>query len=384
MKGRHKDPDHEESEPRSDVTLNSADDVLVLEHCQSSIRRVEIFERFFGPGFISPSWKQRMALMRRLGTMDKLQELVIRGTIMGQVIPGETLGIAIGKGLISLTVHTGVILDDMGSVTTPARALRGHRHLEEVRILNFSNQVLDAANQDDKKSLLDPLVMALTTIPTLRILELTCMASYTPWDRSFLGECSISALLLNLPRLQCLNLTNLGLQDHHFARIVDLLEPEHSMRELVLNCNRNSDHGMTSVLNLLAMNRSLYRIEVVSGIPLSDSNFVLLQRLLELNTTIKHFACTCQKVDHMAHPYHLQQQRVIDFFLGMNRKIERAAYLDPNASLEDCVDTLSVVNAEVEFLLYLLKQKPHLCKLAISRTTISNQPIRQNTTTKTL
>jgi hypothetical protein len=68
----------------------------------------------------------------------------------------------------------------------------------------------------------------------------------------------------------------------------------------------------------------------------------------------------------------------------MNRKIERAAYLDPNASLEDCVDTLSVVNAEVEFLLYLLKQKPHLCKLAISRTTISNQPIRQNTTTKTL
>lgn len=84
----------------------------------------------------------------------------------------------------------------------------------------------------------------------------------------------------------------------------------------------------------------------------------------------------------MAHPYHLKQQRVIDFFLGMNRKIERAVYLDPNASLEDCVDILSVVNTEVEFLLYLLQQKPHICKLAISRTTIPSQPMLQNTATK--
>jgi hypothetical protein len=383
MNGRHQEHDHEDSEPMSEVTLKSADDVLVLERCRNVVRRVEIFERFFGPGFISPSWKQRMALMRRLGTMDKLQELVIRGTIMGQVIPGETLGIAIGKGLTSLTVHAGVILDGMGSVTMAARALIGHRHLEEVRILNFSNLVLDVANQDDEKSLLDPLVMALTTIPTLQILELTCMASYTPWDRSFLGECSISALLMNLPRLHRLNLTNFGLQDHHFAHIVDLVKPNHSIRELVLNGNRNSDHAMTSVLNLLATNRSLYRIEVVSGIPLSDSNFVLLQRLLEQNTAIEHFACTCQQVDNMSHPYHLQQQRVIDFFLGMNRKIERAVYLHPNASLEVCVDILSVVNAEVEVLLYMLKQKPHLCKLAISRTTVSKQPILQNTAAKT-
>ena len=113
----------DQKEYREEIELKCSFDIDDLCSMQR-VKRVRISELFFGPpGSMSPSWKQRMMLMKRLGYLGDLEELVIEGTVMGQVIPGETLGLAIPSQLKRLQVDFGLILDDMYSAKIIARAL---------------------------------------------------------------------------------------------------------------------------------------------------------------------------------------------------------------------------------------------------------------------
>jgi hypothetical protein len=344
----------DQKEYKEEIELKCSFDIDDLCNMQR-VKRVRISERFFGPpGSMSPSWKQRMTLMKRLGSLGDLEELVIEGTIMGQVIPGETLGLAIPSQLKRLQVDFGLILDDMHSAKMIARALNGHTHLTELKIFNFANHATD---QGDHVALLDPVVMALSSIPTLQTVELSCLASFTRWDRSYIREESLSALF-SLPKLKRANLTNLGLEDSHFSAISSNIGHKGPLQQLLLNGNYNSLHGLETMVRLLESNRSLAILELENDVKMTDAVFDLLRRNLEQNLVLHSFSCTYKvKSSH---------QSAIDCFLQMNRLGLREAFFDPMTTSDKCVRILAQVNNDADCLLYLLREKPSICNLEMN------------------
>jgi hypothetical protein len=344
----------DQKENKEEIELKCSFDIDDLCRMQR-VKRVRISERFFGPpGSMSPSWIQRMTLMRRLGSLCDLEELVIEGTVMGQVIPGETLGLAIPSQLKRLQVDFGLILDDMYSAKILARALNGHKNLTELKIFNFSNHATD---QGDHDALLDPIVMALSSIPTLQTVELSCLASFTRWDRSYIREESLTALF-SLPKLKRANLTNLGLEDSHFSAISINIGLEGPLQQLLLNGNCNSLHGLETMVRLLESNRSLVLLELENDVTMTDAVFDLLRRILEQNVVLHSFSCT--------YKFRSSHQSAIDCFLKMNRLGLREAFFDPMITSDKCVRILAQVNDDADCLLYLLHEKPSICNLEMN------------------
>jgi hypothetical protein len=345
----------DQKEYKEEIELKCSFDIDHLCSMQR-VKRVRISERFFGPpgSMMSPSWKQRVRLMKRLGSLCDLEELVIEGTVMGQVIPGETLGLAIPSQLKRLQVDFGLILDDMYSAKMIARALDGHKHLTELKIFNFANHATD---QGDHEALLDPVVMALSSIPTLQTVELSCLASFTRWDRSYIREEFLFALF-SLPRLRRANLTNLGLEDSHFSAISSNIGVKGPLQQLLLNGNYNSLHGLETMVRLLESNRSLVILELENNVKMTDAVFDLLRRNLEQNTVLHSFSCT--------YKVRSSHQSAIDCFLKMNRLGLREAFFDPMAKSDKCVHILAQVNNDADCLLYLLREKPSICNLEMN------------------
>jgi hypothetical protein len=359
----------DQKEYKEEIELKCCFDIDDLCNMQR-VKRVRISERFFGPpGSMSPSWKQRMTLMKRLGSLGDLEELVIEGTVMGQVIPGETLGLAIPSQLKRLQVDFGLILDDMYSVKMIARALNGHKHLTELKIFNFANH---ATNQGDHDALLDPIVMALSSIPTLQTVELSCLASFTQWDRSYIREESLAALF-SLPKLKRVNLTNLGLEDSHFSAISSNIGIKGPLQQLLLNGNYNSLRGLETMVRLLETNRSLVILELENDVKMTDTVFDLLRRNLEQNTVLHSFSCT-----YKVRSSHLS---AIDCFLRMNRLGLREAFVDPMTTPAKCVRILAQVNNDADCLLYLLREKPSICNLEMNSMRVPKQYSRSGSNT---
>ena len=226
--------------------------------------------------------------------------------------------------------------------------------MTELKIFNFANH---AADQGDHDALLDPIVMALSSIPTLQTVELSCLASFTRWDRSYIREESLSALF-TLPKLKRANLTNLGLEDSHFSAISSSIGLEGPLQQLLLNGNYNSLLGLETMVRLLESHRSLVILELENDVTMTDAVFDLLRRNLEQNTVLRSFSCT-YKVSS-------SHQNAINFFLQMNQLGLREDFFDPMATSDKCVRILAQVNNDSDFLLYLLREKPSICNLEMN------------------
>ena len=327
------------------------------KRCRSlpQLKRIRITPAFFGtPGCsYAPTWPQRTYFMMSIGSkMEHVEDVILEGTSMGQVIPAETLAEAICPNLKRLVAESGIIFDDQHSVDRLAQKLRKNMRLEEFVLKDFENHVTDT--HDNEFYLLDPIILALSKIKTLKRIDLSCLASYIPWKSSYISDVALQQLF-RLPNLQSLDLSNLRLSDTQFEIIAQHEREKRQLKRLVLNLNYNSIDGLKSIVELIGSSSPLQHLEVQNDILLSENLYWAVMERLESNSALCELKCATREVYH--------SPGSIDSFLLLNRTGLREDFFDQKASHQRCVEILDQVRSDVNCIYYLLRERPTLCDI---------------------
>lgn len=355
------DENHRDAQEEKEIRLEYPSDVEILttlSNKRKSNYSIRISKRLFGTPSVSLVWKRRRRLLQDLGHLDRLTTLVIQGTMMGQVISAECLALAVSnQHLRVIQIDAGLIFDEVSSVCAMAEALNNHQHLREVRLTNFLNHVRPI--EESSIYLLDPLVQALASIPTLRVLDLVCLATFVKWPKNnLISTSAMRSMLSSLAKLQRLNLTNLSLEDDQFEIIADTNTYRTDMKEMILNANENTQHGLRRIVDALDSMPSLIRLEVANHVKLdTDTEAALLGHLQKYACRLQYFMCT----------YSIRQdRRRIDMYLQLHRLDLIHRYYPPTTSPEGCVQVLSETNNNLDCLYSLLRENPNLCNVTMN------------------
>jgi hypothetical protein len=348
----------------SSITVTDMEDA---KRCRNlpCLKRIHINPAFFGtPGCAhSPTWPQRTYFMMSIGEkMSNIEEVILEGTLLGQVVPAETLAEAIGTNLRVLKANAGVIFDDQHAVSRLAQKLRKNQQLEIFELNNFENHLTtDHHHYDDNNHyLFDPIMSALTQIKTLRRVHLSCLASYIPWKSSYISDQALRDLLVGLPHLQSLALSNLGLTDGQFEIIAKSVQQHSHLKELILNLNYDSIDGLQSIVDLIGTSsgQELKRVEVMNDVHLSGDMYRSILRSLEQNKTLFEFKFAVEE-DAM----HEYCPGSIESFLLLNRLGLREEFVHQDTSQQRCIEILDQVTSDVNCVYFLLRERPHLCNI---------------------
>mmetsp|Transcript_23438 Transcript_23438/g.57636 ORF Transcript_23438/g.57636 Transcript_23438/m.57636 type:complete len:524 (-) Transcript_23438:167-1738(-) len=355
-KRKHKN-NHQEEEV--EVLLETPEDVKQLTDIAKSQKshRIRLADKLFGPPQWTLRWNQRRSLFQQLGNLENLTTLVVHGTIMGQVIPGHSLALSISApNLRILKVEGGIVLDSITYIVDMAEAVRNHKSLQEFSFLNFLNHIIPV----DSLFLLDPLLGALCTIPNMTKLQLRCFSSFMHWDTSFASSPALRRLLRSTKCLRHLELTNLGLDDDQMQVIASNTQPE--LRELILNANGNTKHGLNSVLEGIQPHWT--KLEVANDVKFNKESFdILYDHLRSYSNGLQYFACT--------YPLGMEDsKRSINLQLELHRMNLNTRYYSPLVSPCQRVQLLSEVTEasnELDFVYTLLREEPMICNLEMNR-----------------
>jgi hypothetical protein len=273
--------------------------------------------------FKSPTWRHLKQLLQSVGYMRGLEELCVRGNMT---------------------------LDNMHDVKVIAKSICKHPELRDVRLLDF---VIHARDGGDADPLLEPLVTAASSIPTLKVLDLQCQASFRPWNRSYISTSSLAPMCQSTI-LQRLALSNVGLEDEHFLAIArELMNNEDSiLKELVLNNNNHTVVGTEAMIELLDGNNVLERLEMHNHNRIDDAIAKRLLDCVERNHLVKHVNANIRCMVYRTE---------INFLLLLNRA-GRKKLLNPDVMPTEAVDVLAAANGNISVLMHFLRQHPALCK----------------------
>jgi hypothetical protein len=346
--------DSEEEE----VLVETPDDVHRLLDLSNHTKcyRIRLAQRLFGPPQWTLHWSHRRVLFQQLGKFDNLTTLIVHGTIMGQVIPGHALALSMSApNLRVLRVEAGLILDSVTDVLEMAAAVLNHKHLVEFSLLQFLNHVIPV----DSMFLMDPLLGALSTIPTLETIELRCLSSFMHWETSFVSSWSIKRLLTSSRALKRLELTNLGLGDEQMETIsTTATSPLH---ELIVNANNNTKRGLTALLH--RVQPCWTELQVANSIKLSKEQYAILHSHLAcFDNQLQDFCCT--------YPIGLEEhQRRVNLQLSLHRMNLNQRYYSPNATPEQRVQVLAELTTgqtQLDHIYTLLREQPTICDLGMN------------------
>ncbi|CAJ1954898.1 unnamed protein product [Cylindrotheca closterium] len=354
---KQKDTNRIEDE-QVEILLETPEDVKQLTGIAKSQKchRIRLADKLFGPPQWTLRWNQRRSLFQQLGNLENLTTLVVHGTIMGQVIPGQSLALSINApNLRILKVEGGIILDSITYVEDMAEAVRNHKSLQEFSFLNFLNHITPV----DSLYLLDPLLGALCTIPIMTNLQLRCFSSFMHWNTSFASSPALRQLLQSTKCLNRLELTNLGLEDDQMQVIASNTQPK--LQELILNANGNTKTGLNSVLDGIRSHWT--KLEVANDVKFNKDSFnILNDHLRSYSNCLQFFACTF--------PLGMEERkRAIDLQLELHRMNLNARYYSPLVSPEQRIQLLGEVTAapnQLDFVYTLLREEPMICDLEMN------------------
>ena len=381
--------DEEKDEDEKEILLSEPDDINHMLNTLTLAKntkhyRIVICQRMFGPPRLSLVWRKRKWLFIELGKLNNMTSLILKGTTMGQVIPGEVLASGAScQSLQVLQMDAGLIFDDVSSVCQVAESLQHHPNLREVRLMQFLNHVTPISFV----SLLDPLIQALATIQTLERVELSCIASFIPWKHSLISTMAMGSFFESSQqpnKLQFVNFTNLGLEDDQFQVIA---ENSLGLNGLVLNANDNTQSGLQNLLDRIldtsststAMTNgrsSLARLEVMNNVKMNAETFeVLMRRLKHPTSSLQILHCTYSFTTG------IKYRQAIDMYLRLHSLHLGTQYYHPLATPESCIQILENVNDNLDCLYTLLREKPCICNRSMHVASLSshglNLPLRQ-------
>ncbi len=318
---------------------------------------LQLAQRLFGPPRISLSWKQRCHLFQLLAKFDTLTALTIQGTTMGQVISSELLSTGIPSSLCSLTIQVGLIFDQLTSVEKLATAIKDHPNLQEIRLHNFLNHVRPF--QEPHTRLLDSLVQSLSTCSKLKVVELSCLASFLEW-RVPLISCNALQHLLSTPntQIQRLQLTNLGLADQEFEIIAEIRPA--SLQQLILNANENTIVGLRRLLlKCLSIGSTITHLETMNHVKLTEDLYEYIVWYTE------RYTCPLQSLE-VTFPLRIDPT-VLRLQLRLHRLDLSSRFYSPKATLSTKLQVLGQVSDDPNGIFRLLREQPSLMEGSVNR-----------------
>jgi hypothetical protein len=341
-----------------------------LKDPSTKLERVQIGERFFGlglPGSAKPSQKQIEELLQQLLTRTNLRELSIRGTLH------NSLSIAVFKTLPPqlqvLRLHSGITIDHTWNVHSLALAIEHHGTLKEISIRNFVIQCEDVketrkafADDDDADAdadadapvfLLDPLILAASSIETLECLDLSCIVAHRPKHQPFICPGALQRLLESCSNLRKLGLTKLGLLDEHLRVLTEsllVLDGSSStslMSEVAWNDNPFSESTFCEcVLPVLQRNRTVQVLKVYNHSRLSSETCQELVQAVQANTCLHTLEVNL----------HWNQRASLEYYLALN-----AMGQEPRTPRQS-IDLLASVKGNMSALFTVLQAHPEVCQ----------------------
>lgn len=345
------------------LVLQTPHDLEKLSYLRSGKRyRIRLAQRLFGPPQWTLRWSQRRELFQQLGNFENLTSLIVHGTIMGQVIPGHVLALSMfAPNLRILRVEAGLILDSVTYILDMAEAVLNHKHLVEFSLLQFLNHVIPA---ESSMYWMDPLLDALSTIPTLETIELRCLSSFMHWETSFLSSRALAQLLTSLDGLRKLELSNLGLGDEQMATISTAARSP--LHELILNANDNTKRGLTAILHKIQP--CWTKLHIANNVKLSGEQYMILH---------SHVACYDNQLQDFCCTYPLafeKEQQRVNLQLSLHRMHLVERYYSVQVTQEEKIQVVAEVTAaeglQLDHIFTLIREQPTICDVEMNGMTV--------------
>lgn len=346
------------------ITINTPE---VARHLKNAIREIDystasvvLAARLFGPPRVSLNWRDRCQLMRTLQRMPGLTHLTFQGTVMGQVLSCQLVSQSLPPTLESLTIHAGLILDDMEGIQKLATVLHQLPNLRKLKCHNFLNHVrnhsIENTSTEMDYRLLNPMIRAVAKgCPQLHTLELSCLASFVEWNEPLLSSDAIHLLLENCRELKSLQLTHLNLSDTEVETLAE--HPSLRLAQLVVNANENTNKGLTRLIfGTCRIGSTISHLECMSHVKLTEELYEYLlwytSPTRHPNCPLRHFQATLPlRLDPLLLQRKLRLQK-----LGLVRNFYNPTRSDAMA----CATVLSRVADDPTCLYMLLQQRPTL------------------------
>lgn len=345
-----------EDEPPSKLQLLSCKDAdKHMTDFLELLRKSGVQEMFIRTDFLTTmSEDNAEAFFSALGEIPSLEDLVIQSSSRFHIdsIPAT--------GLMSLRQATKLkrlCLEDMQvSATHKAfisglgRALLNHTSLREISMTNFFAN--DWANTES--DVVDPLVLALATLPKLEKLEFSGCGSHalSGQDVRLLSPASLTTLI-GVPCLTHLQLSFLELEDRHFEAIALQIRKNESLRTLCLDYHKLESDGFRHMMQAMEKNSFVKTLSIRSLRDIGEQGYLETMKMLQLNYAIENLSVTASP----------SQQALIDLYLRMNGA-GRALLREPTASMSQWIDILASSSDDIDVVRHLLQEIPGLCNAA--------------------
>jgi hypothetical protein len=211
----------------------------------STVRSVVLMTGFTDQ-VMGPLWTEFLASLVSLQALEQVE-------LLETSVPFDSLTRLVQHvpTLKALAVHEGISegISAM-DVSSLAEAFHGAQHLEE---FGFENDFRALARETNA---LDPLVVALSQLPTLTLLGL----SNCGLEHSFqlLSPSALASLCRSSHELQTLDLSGCGLTDEHFQVLREGLGNHTALRKLHVQRNRGGPRSFAALIELLQQNYRLH------------------------------------------------------------------------------------------------------------------------------
>lgn len=308
-----------------------------------------------------------------LGQIPSLEDLVIQSSSRFHIesIPPS--------GLLALRQATKLrrlVFEDMQvTAANPAFisglgiALRSHVSLRVISMTNFFAN--DWANTEP--DVLDPLILALSTLPKLEKLEFSGCGSHalSGQDVRLVSPGTLSKLM-GVPSLTHLQLSFLELVDEHFEAIASQIRKNESLHTISLDYHKLESDGFRHIMQAMETNYSVKTLSLRSLRDIGEQGFNEIMTMLQLNYGIENLSVTASPSQHAQ----------IDLYLRMNGA-GRGLLREPTASMSQWVDVLAKSNDDLDVIRHLLQEIPGLCNNAAVLAAESNDPAAFDVSTTT-
>mmetsp|Transcript_3645 Transcript_3645/g.6421 ORF Transcript_3645/g.6421 Transcript_3645/m.6421 type:complete len:425 (-) Transcript_3645:163-1437(-) len=232
-----------------------------------------------------------------------------------------------------------------------AKSMENHPSVETILLPNFFAN--DFTNTDPY--VLDVLLTACATMPTLQTVELTGCGSHALSGQA-VQLVSTRALteLLSLSRtLTRLQLSFLELEDDHFEALVTLLPRNTTLTSLALDYHNLGSRGFKSMMLAMEDNTAIKSLSLRSLRDIGLDGFAQVMLMLQYNYTVETLSVTASP----------SQQAEIDLYLRMN-SAGRGLLRNPTATMNEWVEILARHSDDLDVVRHLLQEVPGLCNAA--------------------
>mmetsp|Transcript_26573 Transcript_26573/g.64790 ORF Transcript_26573/g.64790 Transcript_26573/m.64790 type:complete len:363 (+) Transcript_26573:104-1192(+) len=333
----------------SDVDMEIDSFLLCLK--ESQIQKVVVWTDFLS----SLQEDKMLEFLQLLPLLANLKELIFKSSsrFHVEIIPGE--------GLLSIRQIVGLkrlVFEDMqvtalqtGFIQSLSDAMQNHASLQEVVLSNFFSN--DWANTEDDT--LDPLFLAVATIPNLERLTFTGCGGYVlncGQQVSLVSTRALAAVFQNAS-IEELQLSFLELDDPQFETIAMQLAKNKSINSLALDYHNLAEHGFCELMAAMETNQSIKNLSLRSLWNIGSKGFEEAMRMLRHNYWIESLSVTASP----------SQQAEIDLYSRMNGA-GRCLLREPGTSMSQWVDVLAANSEDIDVVRSLLREIPDLCKIA--------------------